>query len=163
MSRHIQKLQESHVLEGFDCGHEDLNRFLRRHALANQVIGSSTTFLGFDGTTLIGYYALAAGAVDRADAPERIKKGLPPYSIPITLLARLAVDHRWQRQGVGSGLLKDAMLRTLQAAEIVGSRAIVVHAKEEAKEFYLRFNFIPSPTDPLHLYIALKDVREIVS
>jgi GNAT superfamily N-acetyltransferase len=158
---HVQKLQQSHALDGFDCGNEDLNRFLKKDALVKQIRGLSTTFLGLDDRTVVGYYSLASGSTLREDAPAKLGRGLPS-SIPITLLARFAIDHRFQRRGVGKGLLKDAMLRTLQAADIVGSRAIVVHAKDEAKGFYLHFNFIPSPTDPLHLYIALKDVREIV-
>ena len=80
------------------------------------------------------------------------------------LLARLAIDHRWQRQGVGKALLKDAMLRTLQAADIAGIRAFAVHAKEgEARRFYLKFDFVPSPSDPMHLFVLLKDVRRIIS
>jgi predicted N-acetyltransferase YhbS len=80
------------------------------------------------------------------------------------LLARLAVDYHWQKQGIGAALLKDAMLRTLQAADIAGIRAFVVHAKDDrAKGFYERFDFLPSPSDPLHLFILLKDVRKIAS
>jgi GNAT superfamily N-acetyltransferase len=94
------------------------------------------------------------GYVTRETAPERLTKGL----------ARLAVDHRWQGQGAGNAFLKDAMLRTLQAADIAGIRAFAVHAKDdEARRFYLKFDFIPSPSDPMHLFVLLKDVRRIVS
>ena len=112
---------------------------------------------------MIGYYALAVGSVEQEHAPERVKKGVAKHAIPIMLLARLAVDLQWQKRGVGAALLKDAMLRTLQAADIAGIRALVVHAKDEAaKTFYERFDFLPSPTDPLHLFMLLKDVRRAV-
>jgi predicted N-acetyltransferase YhbS len=84
--------------------------------------------------------------------------------VPVMLLARLAVDQRWHAQGVGKALLKDAMQRTLQAANIAGIRAFAVHAKdEEARSFHERFDFIPSPTDPMHLFVILKDVRRIIA
>lgn len=112
----------------------------------------------------MGYYALAVGSVEQEHAPERVKKGLARHSIPIMLLARLAVDCNWQKQGIGAALLKDAMLRTLQAADIAGIRALVVHAKNDAaRGFYERFDFLPSPSDPWHLFMLLKDARRIVS
>jgi len=146
----------------FDCGHQALNRFLQQYALVNQASGSSTTYVGLSGQTVIGYYSLAAGSVEHEEAPEQITKGLPHHPVPIALLAKLAVDQRWQKMGVGKGLLKDAMLRTLQAADTVGIRAIMVHAKDAGvKGFYQHFDFIPSPSDPLQLMIILKDVRQI--
>ncbi|MER3424999.1 MAG: GNAT family N-acetyltransferase [Nitrospiraceae bacterium] len=164
MTRRIEKLQPHHAVEAFDCGQQALNHFLRKHALHNQQSGGSQTYVGLANETVIGYYALAVGSVEQEQAPERVKKGLAKHSIPIMLLARLAVDLRWQQQGVGAGLLKDAMLRTLQAADIAGIRALVVHAKDQAvRKFYERFDFLPSPTDPLHLFMLLKDVRKIVS
>jgi GNAT superfamily N-acetyltransferase len=100
----------------------------------------------------------------REEAPERLTKGLARHPVPVMLLARLAVDHRRQGHGVGKALLKDAMLRTLQAADIGGIRAFAVHAKdEEARRFYLKFDFIPAPSDPMHLFVLLKDVRRIIS
>lgn len=120
--------------------------------------------MGLADHTVIGYYALAVGSVEQQHAPERVKKGLGKHSIPIMLLARLAVDLRWQKQGVGAALLKDATLRTLQASDIAGIRALVVHAKDEsARMFYERFDFLPSPSDPLHLFVLLKDIRKILS
>jgi len=115
--------------------------------------------VGLADQIVIGYYSLAAASVSHDEAPERIKKGLPQYPIPVVLLARLAVDLKWQHKGVGPALLKDAMLRVLQAAEEIGIRAILVHAKDEkARDFYTKFDFIQSPTDRLHLFIALKDI-----
>ncbi len=164
MKRRIEKLQQHHAVEAFDCGQEALNRFLQKYALQNQHSGGSQTYVGLVDQTVVGYYALAVGSVELEHAPERIRKGLAKHSIPIMLLARLAVDLHWQKQGVGAGLLKDTMLRTLQAADIAGIRALVVHAKDEAaKTYYERFDFLPSPTDPLHLFMLLKDVRKIVS
>ena len=114
--------------------------------------------------TVVGYYALAGESVEQDIAPERVKKRLAKHSIPIMLLARLAVDLHWQKQGMGAALLKDATLRTLQAADIAGIRALVVHTKDEvAKQFYERFDFLPSPSDPLHLFMLLKDLRTLFS
>lgn len=159
MTRSVEKLQASHVLDPFDCGTEALNRYLKRHALINQLTGVSTTYVGLADQIVIGYYSLAAASVNHDEAPERIKKGLPGYPIPVALLARLAVDLKWQHKGVGPALLKDAMLRILQAAEEIGIRAILVHAKDEkARDFYAKFDFIQSPTERLHLFIALNDI-----
>lgn len=120
--------------------------------------------MGLVDQTVVGYYALAVGSVEQEEAPERVKKGLAKHSIPIMLLARLAVDQQWQKRGAGSALLKDAMLRTLQAADLAGIRALVVHAKDDiAGSFYRHFNFIPSPSDPFHLFVLLKDLRQSVS
>jgi predicted N-acetyltransferase YhbS len=130
----------------------------------NQQAGAAQTYLGLVGDAVIGYYTLAVGHVLHEDAPDRLAKGIARHPVPIMLLARLAVDIRWHGQGVGKALLKDAMLRTLQAAEIAGIRALAVHAKDESsRRFYDHFDFIPSPTDPLHLFYLLKDAQRIVS
>lgn len=151
-------------MDAFDCGREALNRFLRQYARQTQQSGGAQTYLGLVDHTVVGYYALAVGSVEQEHAPERVKKGLARHSIPIMLLARLAVDLQWQKQGVGAALLKDAVLRTLQAADIAGIRALVVHAKDEAaRSFYRQHDFLSSPTDPLHLFMLLKDARKIVS
>ncbi len=156
----IEKLQRHHPLETFDCGREALNRFLIRYALQNQQGGASQTYVALTGEAVVGYYTLVVGQVDYDDAPERLKKGLARHPVPIMLLARLAIATSCQGKGLGSGLLKDAMLRTLQAAEIAGIRAFVAHAKDDAaKAFYERFDFVPSPSDPYHLFRLMKDVR----
>jgi len=112
------------------------------------------------GEAVVGYYTLVVGQVDYDDAPERLKKGLARHPVPIMLLARLAIATSCQGKGLGSGLLKDGMLRTLQAAEIAGIRAFVAHAKDDAaKAFYERFDFVPSPSDPYHPFRLMKDVR----
>jgi predicted N-acetyltransferase YhbS len=112
---------------------------------------------------LVGYYTLVFGQVEYNDAPERLSKRLARHPVPIMLLARLAVAIPWQGKGLGSGLLRDAMLRTLQAADIAGIRVFEVHAKDdEARAFYEHFDFVPSPSDPYHLFRLLKDLRKLL-
>jgi GNAT superfamily N-acetyltransferase len=162
--RRVEKLRADHLLESFDCGRDELNRYLVRYAWQNQQAGAAQTYVGLVDHTLVGYYTLAVGHVLREEVPERLTKGLARHPVPIMLLARLAIDRRWQGQGIGKALLKDAMLRTLQAADIAGIRAVAVHAKDEAaRSFYERFDFVPSPSDPMHLFVLLKDVRRILS
>jgi GNAT superfamily N-acetyltransferase len=162
--RCVEKLRRDHPVEAFDCGREELNRYLVRYAWQNQQSGAAQTYLGIVGTSIVGYHTLAVGQVALEDAPERLTKGLAKHPVPIMLLARLATDRRWQGQGVGKALLRDAMLRTLQAAEIAGIRALAVHAKDEAaRRFYEHFDFVPSPSDALHLFVLLKDVRRTIA
>ena len=160
----IEKLQRTHALDAFDCGSEPLNRFLIRYALQSQQSGASTTYLALTEAELLGYYSLVVGQVEYDQAPERLKKGLAHHPVPIMLLARLAISVAWQGKGLGSGLLKDAMLRTIQAADIAGIRAFAVHAKDgEAKSFYEHFDFVASPTDPYHLFRLMKDIRTVAT
>jgi GNAT superfamily N-acetyltransferase len=163
-TRRVEKLHADHAIEGFDCGKEELNRYLLRYAWQNQQANAAQTYIGLDGETVIGFHTLSVGHVQQDQAPERVIKGLAWHPVPIMLLARLAVDRRWQGQGVGRALLKDAMRRTLQAAEIAGIRALAVHAKDEqARNFYGKFSFVPSPSDPMHLFVVLKDVRRLLA
>jgi GNAT superfamily N-acetyltransferase len=158
----IEKLGPNHSLNGFDCGRERLNRFLTRFALLNQQAGAAQTYAVISGQSVVGYYSLAVGEVACDDAPDKLKKGLARHPVPIMLLARLAVITAWQGHGLEAGLLKDAMRQTLQAADIAGIRAFAVHAMDEtARRFYEHFGFIPSPTDPLHLFLLIKDIRRI--
>ena len=161
--RHIEKLRRDHPVEGFDCGKEALNRFLARHALQAQQAGGSTTYLALEGDLIIGYFTLAVGHVEHAEAPERVARGLSRHPVPVMLLARLAVASNQQGLGLGAGLLTDAMMRTLHAADIAGIRALVVHAKDDAaRTFYERFDFVASPSDAYHLFVLLKDVRALL-
>ena len=163
-TRRVEKLRREHAVEGFDCGREELNRYLLRYAWPNQQAGASQTYIGIADDAIVGFYTLAVGHVTHEDAPARLTRGLPRHPVPIMLLARLAVDRRWHGRGVGRALLRDAMQRTLQAAEIAGIRAFAVHAKDEdARRFYEHFDFISSPVDPMHLFVLLKDVRRIVA
>ena len=162
--RRIEKLRRDHPVEGFDCGREPLNRYLLRYAWQNQQAGASLTYVGIADDNVVGSYTLALGQVAREAAPSRLTRGLARHPVPIMLLARLGVDQRWQGQGIGKALLKDAMLRTLEAADIAGMRTLAVHAKDEnPRRFYEHFDFLPSPVDPLHLFVLLEDVRRIIS
>jgi GNAT superfamily N-acetyltransferase len=162
-SLRIEKLHRVHTIDAFDCGQEALNRFLARFALQNQQAGASQTYLALADEQIAGYYTLVVGQVDYDAAPQRLTKGLAPHPVPIMLLARLAVAAEWHGKGLGAGLLKDAMQRTLQAAEIAGIRAFAVHAKnDQARAFYEHFDFVPSPADPYHLFRLLKDIRGIL-
>lgn len=156
----VEKLQRKHAVDEFDCGREALSRFLQRYALVNQQAGSSQTYVAVASEAEIaGYYTLVVGEVSYEDAPERLKKGLARHPAPLMVLARLAVAVAWQGSRLGSGLLKDATKRTVQAADIAGIRALAVHAKdEEAAAFYRHFDFVPSPADPFHLYLLVKDI-----
>jgi GNAT superfamily N-acetyltransferase len=159
-SPRIEKLERSHAIDAFDCGREALNRFLIRYALQNQQAGASQTYVALVDREIVGYYSLVVGQVEYNDAPERLTKGLARHPVPIMLLARLAISISWKGMGLGAGLLKDAMMRTVQAADIVGIRAFAVHAKDdEARAFYEHFDFVPSPGDPYHLFRLLKDIR----
>lgn len=159
----IEKLRRDHSVELFDCGQEALNRFLIRYAFQNQQAEASQTYVARIGDEIVGFYTLVVAQIEYDDAPQRLGKGLAKRPIPLMLLARLAVATSWQGKGLGSGLLKDAMLRTLQAADIAGIRAMAVHAKDdEARGFYECFGFVPAPTDPYHLFVLLKDVRAIL-
>ena len=159
----IEKLARHHAVEGFDCGNEPLNQFLIRYALTNQLSNASQTYIGLAEDEVIGYYTLVVGEVGYADAPERLTKGMARHAVPLMVLARTATSRRWQGKEVGTGLIKDAMRRTVNASEIAGIRAMAVHAKDdEARAFYRRFDFEPSPTQPLHLYMLVKDLRRAI-
>jgi GNAT superfamily N-acetyltransferase len=160
----IEKLGRGHDVEAFDSGKEPLNRYLNRYALQNQQMGAAQSYVGVtDAGEVVGYYTLVFGQVAYADAPERLRKGVAAHPVPLMVLARLAVATRWAGRGVGSGLIKDAMLRTLQAADIAGLRALVAHAKDdEARRFYEHLDFIASPSDPMHMFVLLKDLRAVL-
>ena len=156
----IEKLSRSHEVDSFDCGREALNRFLIRYALQNQQAEASQTYVALSDEEVVGYYTLVVGQVEYNGASERLTKGLARHPVPMMLLARLAVATSWQGKALGSGLLKDAMLRTLQAADIAGIRAFAVHAKDDdARAFYLHYDFVASPSDPYHLFRLVKDIR----
>jgi GNAT superfamily N-acetyltransferase len=158
----IEKLRREHPVDGFTCGSADLDRFLTRYAFTNQQANASQTYLALHDAEIIGFYTLVVSEVAFADAPERLKKGLARHPVPVMLLARMAVSTAWQGRKVGAGLMKDAMIRTLQAADIAGIRAFAVHAKDDsARRFYEHLEFFPSPTDRLHLFRLVKDIRHM--
>jgi GNAT superfamily N-acetyltransferase len=156
-----EPLHPDHTTERFDCGRESLNLWLTRHASQAAAAGSARTYVIVDGhqSRVVGYHALTAAGLEREAATERVIKGMPRYPVPVVLLARLAVDLSVTSRGLGAWLLSDAMLRTLAAAQTIGVRALLVHAEDEhARGFYLRHGLQPSPSDPLHLMILLKDI-----
>ena len=159
----IEKLARHHAVDEFDCGQPALNRFLTRYALTSQQANASQTYLGLADAAVVGFYTLVVSEVAYDDAPDRLTRGLARHPVPLLLLARLAVGTAWRGQGVGAGLLKDAMRRTVRAAGIVGIRALAAHAKDDAaRAFYEHFGFITTPTDPLHLFILTRDLRSVV-
>ena len=145
----------------FSCGAPELDDWLDRHARNAAAAGSARTFVTVaDDVRVAGYYALAAGSVERSGAAGRLGRRMPGHPVPVVVLARLAVDERDQGHGVGAGLLRDAMLRTLTAAESIGVRALIVHARDaSAAAFYERHGFEASPTDALHRVLLMKDLR----
>jgi GNAT superfamily N-acetyltransferase len=153
-------LESSHDRGSFDCGIEPLNVYLKQYALQNQKKGIVRNYVTCLDRRVVGYYSLAYGSVAQTEAPAAITKGIGKYPIPVMVLARLAVDVREKGRGVGQALLKNAVLRTLQAADIAGLKAIFVQAKnQEARQFYEKHGFISSPHDPLHLFFALDALR----
>ncbi len=153
-------LDARHDLSAFDCNVPALNNYLKKFALQNQRSQSARTYVATRGQRVVGYYTLAAASARREETPVRVAKGLAAHPVPVILLARLAVDAREKGQGLGAGLLKDALVRAVQAADIVGCRAVMVHAKDDgAKSFYERFGFERSPTDPFRLFLLMKDIK----
>ena len=159
----VRKLTAAERVDAFDCGQAALNQFLQRYALVNQKANSAQTYVCCQGDAVVGFYSLAVGSVDVKDAPSRVMKGLARHPVPVMILARLAVDKEHQRRGLGRALLKDALLRTAQAADIAGIRCLLVHAKDEAaRHWYESWEFEPSPTDPYHLFLMLKDLKNLL-
>ena len=159
----VEKLAIAHSTEGFDCGKDELNRFLKRFALANQQANSAQTYVANRNGVVVGYYSLAVGGVGHQMASARVTKGMARHPIPVMVLARLAVDLSEQGQGTGKGLLKDALRRTAAAADIAGIRALFVTAKDDdAQRFYEHYNFDPSPADPRQLFLVMKDLKRMI-
>jgi len=159
----VRKLIGADAVESFDCGQQSLNQFLQRFALINQRSNSAQTYVSCKSGAIVGFYSLSVGSADPASASPRVVKGLSRHPVPVMILARLAVDLSHQRVGLGKALLKDALKRTAQAADIAGIRALLVHAKDEAaRMWYQNWEFEPSPTDPLHLFLLMKDLKSMV-
>jgi len=152
-----EKLRADHDLSEFECGEPTLDDWLRRRALSNEESGASRTYLVCVGEQVVGYYALAVGAVTHAEAPGRVRRNMSD-PVPVMIIGRLAVHKDFQGRKIGPALLRDAVLRTLQAAEIAGVRAILVHAiSERARQFYEDCGFTPSPMDPMTLMITVAE------
>ena len=155
-----EPLADKHDLSAFVSGVDVLDDWLRRRARANQVSGASRTFVAAEDGKVVGYYALASGAITAASSVGRFRRNMPD-PIPVAILGRLAVDRTQQGRGLGRALFRDCALRVAHAADTIGIRGIVVHAiSEPAKAFYLALGFDPSPSDPMTLMVTLSDVRD---
>jgi GNAT superfamily N-acetyltransferase len=155
-----EKLRPDNDLSEFECGELSLDHWLRQRALQNEESGASRTYVVCAGQQVVGYYALAVGAVAHAEAPGRVRRNMPD-PVPVMIIGRLAVHKDFQGRKIGPGLLRDAVLRTLQAANIAGVRAILVHAiSEQARGFYEDCGFIASPMDPMTLMITVVEAAK---
>lgn len=159
-----ERLSSRHNTARFRCGRSVMDQWLVKYALGNQTAGMTTTFVTTVGGTedVAGFYALSTGGVDHAQAPSRVTKGVARHPIPVIVLTRLAIHEDYQGNGLGRGLLRDSLIRVANAAEEIGVRALLIHAKDDdAREFYLRQvrEFEPSPVDPMQLFLLLKDLR----
>jgi GNAT superfamily N-acetyltransferase len=159
----VRKLQATDQTNHFDCGQPALNQYLQRFAWANQQAHSAQTYVACQEDCVAGFYSLAVGSVTPGAAAPRVSKGIAQHAVPVMLLARLAVDASHQGMGLGKAMLKDALVRTARAADIAGIRALLVHAKDEpARRWYLQWEFEPSPSDPLHLFLLMKDLKAML-
>lgn len=154
-----QKLLPHHNVASFCSGVDSLDLWLKKRALTNEKKDVSRTYVVCVGDRVIGYYTLAAGSVQREIVAKNLQRNMP-NPIPVMLLGRLAVDQDWVKRGIGKGMLRNAILQTLKAAEIVGMKAVLVHAiSEEAQQFYERCGFSPSPIEPMTLMITIKAIK----
>jgi GNAT superfamily N-acetyltransferase len=159
----VRKLAATDRVDVFDSGQAALNQFLQRFALTSQKANSAQTYVSCQEGVVVGFYSLAVGSVEPETAAPRVLKGIARHPVPVMILARLAVDLKHQGVGLGSALLRDALLRTAQAADIAGIRALLVHAKDDAaRQWYLNWEFEPSETDPFHLFLLLKDLKAML-
>ena len=155
-------IREDDDASTFDSGERSLDAYLRIRALSNHVQGGSRCFVSCRDDRIVGYYALASASIEHREVAGRVRRNMPD-PVPVILLSRLAVDRKEQGSGLGKNLLRDAIARSVAAAEIVGVRALLVHAlHDEARAFYLHFDFEPSPTDPLHLLLLIRDARALL-
>jgi GNAT superfamily N-acetyltransferase len=165
----VESLSKTHVLAGFDCGSEAQSEWLTRHALQAHQSGSSRVYVVTDREAqdcrVVGYYALAAGSVAPAWAPQRLSQGVGRYDQPVVILTRLGVDLSTQGAGLGGALVVDALKRVATAGEVIGVRAVLIHCEaDDARDFYLRLaKFDASPTDPMHLFLLMKDLRKAIA
>ena len=160
----VRKLAATDQVDAFDCGQAALNQFLQRYAIVNQKANSAQTYVCCQGDVVVGFYSLVVGSVDPQATPSRVMKGMARHPVPVMILARLAVDKAHQRKSLGQALLKDALLRTAQAADIAGIRRLLVHTKDDmARRWYETWEFEPSPSDPYHLFLMLKDLKNLLT
>jgi predicted N-acetyltransferase YhbS len=161
----VEKLTKDHDLSHFCSGKDSLDEWLKKYALESQKAGTAQTYVVHRAGRVIGYYSLSPGSIAVDQATARMGKGQPKQRpIPVILLARLAMDASEQGQKLGAALLKNALLRSNQAADEIGARAVLVEALDkEAVAFYQHFDFEVSPVDEYTLMLLMKDIREILS
>lgn len=156
-------LSAEHDLKHFNSGEPSLDEWLKKRALKNQVAGASRCFVLCHHKKVVGYYSLSAGAINHESAPKSMRRNMPD-PLPVLLLGRLAIDKNYHNQGLGSALLRDAMVRAVNVAEHTGLFAILVHAlSEQAKRFYLSRGFVESPLQTMTLMMTLQTIRSILS
>jgi GNAT superfamily N-acetyltransferase len=164
----IELLDEEHDLSAFNCGSDAQSEWLRERAIQAQQSDTARVYVACPTETkhVVGYYALAAGSVQQEDAPPRLTHGAGRYPVPVVVLTRLGVDLGEQGRGLGGALVRDALLQTAWIAGRIGVRALLIHAEsDDAAAFYRHLTpaFEPSPTDPLHLILLLKDLRRAIA
>ena len=154
-----EPLDKIHQLDKFLCGEPLLDEWLKRRALANQASGASRTFVVADhNKQVMGYYAMAAGAVSHQMATSSVRRNMPD-PVPVMILARLAVSTQAQGVKLGGALLQDAVKRALVVSQNTGVRALLVQAlHDQAKMFYEHYGFQVSPAHPLTLMLRLYQV-----
>jgi GNAT superfamily N-acetyltransferase len=158
-----EPLADLHELKDSFSGVDSLDDWLKRRARPNQISGASRTFVIAEQQKVVGYYALASGAIASAESVGRFRRNMPD-PIPVAILGRLAIDRSMQGQGLGRALFRDCALRVAQAADTIGIRGIVVHAiSDRAKAFYIALGFDPSPGEPMTLMVTLADIRSLAS
>jgi predicted N-acetyltransferase YhbS len=156
-------LEKGHDRSAFDCGKPELNEYLKKFARQTQDRDGAKTYVALDANQVIAYYTLVVGHVEWQNCPDDIRKGLGKYPVPVLVIARLAVDLRFQGKGLGIGMIKDAFLRAIQVSDIAGVAAVVLDAKDnDAKAYYQRKNLGLSamPGDPMRLYVSLRFIRD---
>jgi len=161
----VEPLGRSHDRSHFDCGVESLNRYLRELASQHAKRDISKTYVAVkaEDAQVDGFYALSTGSMILEDLPEAKRKHLPRYPIPTAHLGQLAIDRKTQGQGLGEALLFDALRRVARVGEELGIYAITVDAIDaRAKAFYERYGFVPIAGDPLHLYLEIKVIRQLL-
>ncbi|MGV0810776.1 GNAT family N-acetyltransferase [Mycolicibacterium boenickei] len=164
MSRYSapRPIDDDDDVSAFSSGEPSLDDYLRQRALTNHHAGASRCFVTCRDGRVVGFYSLASAAVQRSDTPGKVRRNMPD-PVPAILLSRLAVDRKEQGLGLGKHLLRDAIERCVQVADVIGVRVMLVHAlHDDARAFYAHFDFEPSPTDPLHLLLLIKDARALL-
>lgn len=155
----VERFDARHAVGDFSCGNDELDDWLRRHALAAQAMDSARTFVLVRGEVIVGYFSLTMGSVQRADAPAKLVRGLPQYPVGMVLLARLAIDHSQQGEGLGGRLLAHALRKAIAAGDAAARLVVVDAINDTAAAFYARHGFVPAPEHPRRLYRRMKDIR----